>query len=211
LKKDFYKILGLDQEASPARIKKAYRKAAKRYHPDVSPKGEDKFKEVQEAYETLSDPQKKVLYDQQFLEKLTSNSQLYSFHEPSGIRPNLFDEIERLFGFDDLFEFFTEPEKRHPNLSVAVEITLTPEEARRGCEIPLKIPFWSNCERCHGKGRIRNLICGLCRGQGGKEIEREIKVSIPAGVRNGMEVRIPLKERELGSTELIATVKVSRY
>lgn len=209
MKKDFYKILGLDQEASPARIKKAYRKAAKRYHPDVSPKGEDKFREVQEAYETLSDPQKKVLYDQQFSEKPTSNSQLYSFHEPSGIRPNLFDEIERLFGFDDLFEFFTEPEESQPNLSV--EITLTPEEARKGCEIPLKIPFWSNCRRCHGRGRIRNLICGLCRGQGEEKRERRIKVSIPAGIRNGMKVRIPLKERELRGTNLIATIKVSRY
>jgi molecular chaperone DnaJ len=207
LKKNFYKILGLDQEASPSRIKKAYRKAAKRYHPDVSPKGEDKFKEVQEAYETLSDPQKKVLYDQQFLEKPTSEPQFHSFREHTGIRLNLFGEIDRLFGFDDLNEFFTEPEESRPNLSV--EIMLTPEEARRGCKIPLKIPFWSNCRRCHGIGKIRNLICGLCRGQGKEKMEKKIKVSIPAGIRNGMKIRIPLRDLESRGADLIATLQVS--
>jgi molecular chaperone DnaJ len=204
LKKDFYKILGVNREAGPARIKKAYRKAAKRYHPDVAPKGEDKFKEVQEAYETLSDPQKKGLYDQQFLEKPTFKPQFYFFREPTVIRPNLFDEIDRLFGFDDVSEFFTKSSKSNRDLSV--EITLTSEEVRTGCEIPLKIPFRSNCPRCHGTGRIRNLICGLYRGRGEEELEKEIRVTIPSGLKKGMKMRF-----SIGEIYLFVTLRVSQY
>jgi DnaJ-class molecular chaperone len=204
LKKDFYKILGVNREAGPARIKKAYRKAAKRYHPDISPKGADKFKEVQEAYETLSDPQKKGLYDQQFLQKPPFEPQIYSFHEPTVIRTHLFDEIDQIFGFDDLSEFFTEPEENSPHLSV--EITLTPEEARGGCEIPLKVPFRSNCRRCHGTGRIRNLICGLCRGLGEEELEKEIRITIPSGLKERMKMRF-----SIGETYLFVTLRVSQY
>lgn len=204
MKKDFYKILGVNQEAGPARIKKAYRKAAKRYHPDVSPKGEEKFKEIQEAYEILSDPQKKGLYDQQFVEKPAFKPQFYSFHEPTAIRPNLFDEIDRFFGFDDLSEFFTKSEESNPDLFV--EITLTPEEARRGCEIPLKIPLRSNCRRCHGTGRIWNLICGLCRGRGEEELEKEIRITIPSGLKERMKMRF-----SIGEIYLFITLRVSQY
>lgn len=209
MEKNFYKILGVSEEADPAKIKKAYRRAAKRYHPDISPKDEGKFKEVQEAYETLSDPKKKALYDQEFLEKATSKPQFYSFGEPIDIRLHLFDEIDGLFGFDELSAFFSEPSESHSNLSV--EISLTPEEARKGCEIPLKIPFWSNCRRCRGTGTIKGLICGLCRGQGVKKMEKKIKVNIPAGIRNGMKIRIPLKDQGLSGADLIATLRVSRY
>ena len=59
MKEDFYRILGINQEADPAKIKRAYRGAVKRYHPDISPKDEERFKEVQAAYETLSDPKKR--------------------------------------------------------------------------------------------------------------------------------------------------------
>jgi len=61
MKKNFYKVLGVNQKAGPERIRSAYRQAAKRYHPDVSPRNEEKFREVQEAYETLSNPEKKAL------------------------------------------------------------------------------------------------------------------------------------------------------
>jgi DnaJ-class molecular chaperone len=204
LEKNFYKILGVNQKADPARIKKAYRRAVKRCHPDVSRKGDEKFKEVQEAYETLSDPQKKAVYDQQFFQRPAYKPNFYSFHEPTGIRSNLFDEIDQLFGFDDSDEFFTEPEESHLNLSV--EITLTPEEARRGCEIPLKIPFRSNCRRCHGTGRTRNLICGLCRGRGEEELEREIRITIPSGVKNRMKMRF-----SIGEIHLFITLWVFQY
>jgi len=62
-KRNFYKVLNVKQDAGPSEIKRAYRSAAKRYHPDVSSENAEKFKQVQEAYETLSNPGKKTLYD----------------------------------------------------------------------------------------------------------------------------------------------------
>ena len=76
----------MNQKADPEKIKSAYRRAAKRYHPDISPKNEEKFKEVQEAYETLSDPEKKAVYDQKVLEKPNSNMT----RSPSLFPSNLF-------------------------------------------------------------------------------------------------------------------------
>jgi DnaJ-class molecular chaperone len=99
LKKNFYRILGVNQKADPESLKKAYRKAAKRYHPDISPKDEEKFKEVQEAYETLSDSRKKAIYDQQVLERPASEIR---HHSPRPSAPiyspfNFFDDIDELF------------------------------------------------------------------------------------------------------------------
>lgn len=206
MKKDFYKILGVNQGADPATIKKAYRRAAKRYHPDVSPKDEQRFKEVQEAYETLSDPQKKVLYDQEFLEKPVSKPPIYSFRKSS--RFNFFDEINQFFGWDDLSELFGEAQESPPALSA--EIALSPEEARKGCEILLNVPLWATCSRCRGTGRIGNLICGLCRGRGEEKKEKRIRVKLPPGLRDGMKIRIPLGDRKWSGVDLIATISVPK-
>ncbi|MGQ9645187.1 MAG: DnaJ domain-containing protein [Thermodesulfobacteriota bacterium] len=206
-KKNFYKILGINQEADPATIKKAYRRAAKRYHPDISPKDEQKFKEVQEAYETLSDPQKKVLYDQQFPRKATPQPSFFGSQKPARRPFDLFDGIDWLFEWDDLFPFFGEPAEGLSDLSV--EITLTPEEAKKGCDLPLKIPMESRCRRCHGTGRVGNLICGLCRGKGEEKIQKQINVELPPGMRNGMKIRIRLGDRNGKGADLIATIRVS--
>jgi DnaJ-class molecular chaperone len=92
-----------------------------------------------------------------------------------------------------------------------VEIILSSAEARNGCEIPLEVPLWVNCRRCGGNGTISGLICGLCRGRGEEKLEKKIRVRIPAGVRNGMRIEIPLKDRDLKGASLIATLKVSRH
>ncbi len=219
-KKNLYRVLGVNRKADSGKIKKAYRRAAKKYHPDISPKSEEKFKEVQEAYETLSDPEKKAVYDSEISEKSvpysepTSNSQgLRS--TPVGRGPlHLFDEIEQFFS--ELEDFWN----RRPDLSgdwekedsefLSVEITLTPSEARNGCEIPLDVPFWTTCRRCSGLGFEKNLICGLCRGRGRVRIKRKIRIIIPSGVRNGIQLRIPLTDRESKGVHLITTIQVSQ-
>jgi molecular chaperone DnaJ len=214
MKKNFYRVLGVDHKAGPEKIKRAYREAAKCYHPDVSPRNEEKFKEVQEAYEILSDPEKKALYDREILEKRSPALSLQSYYSyplrsyPSG----LFNEIDQFFErFEDFWmdrwpDFFGERDKSHQDLFV--EITLTPSEARRGCKVPLEIPFWKICRRCKGSGFAGELICGLCRGRGEQRLEKKIKVTIPPGVRSGMEIRIPLKDPGLKGRDLIVTVKV---
>jgi molecular chaperone DnaJ len=216
MKKNFYKVLGINQKAGPEKIRKAYRQAAKRCHPDVSPRNEEKFREVQEAYETLSDPEKKALYDRQISEKRSPALSPQSYY-PYPLRSNpfsLFDEIDQFFGrFEDFWTGrwpgpFGERDQRHQNLFV--EITLTPSEARKGCEIPLRIPFWPICTRCGGTGFVGGLICGLCRGRGEEKIERKITITIPSGVKNGMRIRIFLRDLDLERIDLVATLRVSQ-
>jgi len=220
-KKDLYRILGVNQKADSAKIKKAYRRAAKKYHPDISPKGEQKFKEVQEAYETLSDPEKKAVYDREMSKKSVPHSSTFNYPEPLKTGPlrtgpsTLFDEIDEFFStFEDFWmdrwpEFSGEWEEDHADL-FSLEITLTPSEARDGCEIPLKVPIWADCTRCLGTGSKEGLICGLCRGRGKERSQKKIRITIPSGVKNGMRIRILLKNRDLKRLDLIATLRVSQ-
>ena len=211
LKKNFYKILGVNQEADPARIKRAYRRAAKRYHPDVSPRSEEKFKEVQTAYETLSDPEKKAAYDGQFMSKPYPRIKSSPHPDLSSFSHHLFNQAEKLFSdmdgfwnnpFDSLFDTYGEDRG-----DLRFEVILSPEEAAAGCEIPVEIPFSKECSRCHGTGRARGLICGLCRGEGRERLVEKIIIEIPSGVESGMVIRerIHLEGQE---RNIILTLKV---
>jgi len=92
-----------------------------------------------------------------------------------------------------------------------IEIILSPEEARVGCELLLKIPLWVICRRCKGTGNIMELICGLCRGRGEVKLEKKIKITIPSGVKDGMKIRVPLNDTDLSRTYFItATLRVHR-
>jgi DnaJ-class molecular chaperone len=213
LKKNFYKVLGVNQEADPNRIKKAYRKAAKKYHPDVYPKSEEKFKEIQEAYETLSDPKKRALYDQESLKKPNIDIRHHAPRYSTPLHPpfSFFYEIGEIFSFlerswmNESYDFFGEEESQN---IFSAEIILSPEEAKRGCEIPFKIPIWKNCRRCQGTGNIRGLICGFCRGRGEEKLEKKIKISIPSCVRDGMRIKVPLFKPGLSMTYIVATIKI---
>ncbi len=216
MKKNFYKVLGVNQEAGPDKIKGAYRRAAKRYQPDVSRKNGEKFREVQEAYETLSDPEKKALYDLEISRKHSPavRPRPYSSHPEHSHPSSLSDEIDQFFGrFEDLWrdpwaDFFGEIEQSYQDLSV--DIILTPSEARKGCKVLLEIPFWNRCKKCRGTGYDKEWICSLCRGRGEERLEKKIRVTLPAGVTNGTEIRIPLRRLGLRGGNLIATVKVAR-
>ena len=215
-KKDLYSILGVNQKADSAKIKKAYRQAVKKYHPDVSPKDEEKFREVQEAYETLSDPQKKALYDREISERSVPRPSPYGYSHPLRTRPSsLLNEIDQFFStfehswMDRWPDFFGEWEEDYADVR-SLEIILTPSEARKGCEIPLKIPFLADCRRCLGTGYVAGLICGSCLGRGTERVQKKVRITIPSGVKNGMQIRIPLKDRELRGVDLIATLRVSQ-
>jgi len=213
MKKNYYKVLGINRKAGPEKIKGAYRQAAKRYHPDVSPRSEEKFREVQEAYETLSDPEKKALYDRENFRKRSPVAGPQSYHSyplrsyPSG----LFNEIDQFFEdfwTDQWSDFLEERDQIDTNLSV--EITLTPSEAREGCKVPLEIPFRERCRRCGGSGFVGELICGVCRGRGEEPLEKKINVTFPPGMRSGTKMKIPLRDLGLRGGDLIATIKVTR-
>lgn len=198
----------MTKESDAAKIKKGYRRAAKRFHPDVSLQGEEKFKEVQEAYETLSDPEKRALYDQELLKKTVRKARPFSpspWPEPA----SLFDEIERFFThFDGFWENDLEgsfPSGRESWQDIYVTLRLTPSEAKRGLRIPVVVPVWRDCSRCYGTGRAKALICGLCRGKGRTKTEESVSVTIPPKVEDGVRLRFRLSAEGI---RLVITIRV---
>ncbi len=172
-KRDFYEILGVPKNASEEEIKKAYRKLAMKYHPDrnqgdKAKEAEAKFKEAKEAYEMMSDPQKRAAYDQ---------------YGHAGVDPNMRGgpggaDFGGGFGeaFGDIFgDIFGQARRgaggrqvyRGNDLSYALEITL--EEAANGKDAQLKIPSWDECDPCHGSGAKPGTspkTCSTCHGSG---------------------------------------------
>jgi molecular chaperone DnaJ len=169
-KRDYYEVLGVSRDASPEEIKKAYRKLARQYHPDVnkSPDAEQKFKEVKEAYDVLSDPDKRARYDRYGHEDPTAG-----FGDAGGFTGADFG------GFGDIFDmFFGGGSRRDPNAPQRgddLQYTLTIEfkEAVFGAEKEIQIPRTETCDVCHGSGAkpgTRPETCHVCRGTGQQEL-----------------------------------------
>ncbi|MDM7456716.1 MAG: molecular chaperone DnaJ [Tepidimonas sp.] len=177
-KRDYYEILGVARNASDDDIKKAYRKLAMKYHPDrnqgdAAKVAEEKFKEVKEAYEMLSDPQKRAAYDQYGHAGVDPNMRA------SGAGADGFAGFSEAFG--DIFgDIFGAPRGargrqvyRGADLSYAMEITL--EEAARGKDAQIRIPSWEDCDTCHGSGAKPGTsakTCPTCHGSGVVQIRQ---------------------------------------
>src|SRR5258705_8882291 len=178
--KDYYSIMGVERGASADDIKKAYRKLAHKYHPDVSkdPKGEEKFKEVAEAYETLKNPEKRAAYDQ-----LGSHQPGENFRPPPDWGQQFGDTQ---FSFDDvdLADLFAGLSGRHragpggaqiriPGEDYEVMAHISLEDAYRGTEIELNLSVPEHDE----KGSLRR-------------VPRTFKVRIPKGAADGQRLRL---------------------
>ena len=181
-KRDYYDVLGVAKNASDDDIKKAYRKLAMKYHPDRNQgddakKAEEKFKEAKEAYEMLSDPQKRAAYDQYGHAGVDPNMAGGGFRPGAG--PEGFGGFAEAFGdiFGDLFgaggaaagarRGGGRQVYRGGDLSYAMEITL--EEAAHGKETQIRIPSWDTCDTCHGSGAKPGTSaksCPTCNGAG---------------------------------------------
>lgn len=165
-KRDYYEVLGVDKNASEAEIKSAFRKLAKKYHPDVSkePDAAEKFKEAQEAYAVLSDANKRRQYDQ------FGHS---AFDQMGGAGASGFDFSD--FDFSDIFgDIFgsgfgfggrSSNRSRRGN-DTLVRIDLTFEEAVFGCKKNVKIDTMVECDSCNGKGGHGEKTCQTCHGSG---------------------------------------------
>ncbi|MDX1934213.1 MAG: DnaJ domain-containing protein, partial [Capsulimonadales bacterium] len=162
-KRDYYEVLGVEREASPDDIKKAYRQLARKYHPDVNPgdeSAEERFKEIGEAYEILSDDQKRRLYDQ------------YGHNGPRGTGGA--EGYEGFGGFSDIFDLFfngaggrRQGPQRGADKRYDLEVTL--EEAYRGVEKTIRFDRVETCETCTGSGAAAGSqpeTCTSCRGTG---------------------------------------------
>ncbi len=165
-KRDYYEVLGVEKNASDQEIKSAFRKLAKKYHPDVSkePDAAEKFKEAQEAYAVLSDPDKRHQYDQfghAAFEQQYGSSGGYDF---SGF--DFSDIFGDLFGNSFGFGGSRSSSRTRKGEDKLVRMNLTFEEAAFGCKKKINININTSCEYCSGKGGIGEKTCSTCRGTG---------------------------------------------
>ena len=184
-KRDYYEVLGISKGASEDEIKKAYKKMARKYHPDLNPdnkEAEEKFKEVNEAYEVLSDPDKKARYDQ---------------YGHAGVDPNFgaggagFDGN---FDFGDLGDIFgsffgggfgggrrTNPNAPQRGESIRMSLAISFEEAAFGCEKAVTVERMEQCDTCHGNGCAPGTtpeVCPDCHGTGTVQVRRQTPMGV---------------------------------
>jgi len=231
-KRDYYEILGVDKGASKQDIRKAYRQLARKYHPDVNKEegAQDKFIEAKEAYEVLSDEQKRAQYDQ--------------FGHAGPQSQGFGGGAQDFGGFGDIFDMFfgggggrsQDPNAPRQGADLQYTMTLDFEEAVFGKETEIKIPTEETCEtcdgsgakpgtkvdtcshcngsgqlsveqntpfgrvvnrrvchHCQGKGKTIKEPCTTCGGDGRVKKRKSIKVSIPAGINEGQQIRVPGK------------------
>jgi len=182
MKKDYYEILGVDRNASKEEIKKAYKKLARKYHPDVSsdPNAEEKFKEVSEAYAVLSDDEKRNLYNtygHQGVDARYSREDIFRNVNFEDIFRDLFGNSDSIF--KDFFKFdfggdFFRRAERGRDINVRMEIEL--EDVAFGTKKNLTYTRTKRCDYCNGTGAESPedfKTCDLCKGTGEvKEVKR---------------------------------------
>jgi len=199
--KDYYNILGVSRNASEREIKQAYRRLARQYHPDVNPgdkSAEARFKQINEAYEVLSDKEKRRKYDQfgdqwQYADQFARAYQqtpFWDFNQAGGRAR--FEEFDLGSLFDGLFSGGIRSRQVRPrrgqDIEYPVEVTL--EEAYYGTKWTITLQNEEPCSSCNGTGLIQNLPCSVCRGSGVVSGVKRLEVKIPAGVKDGSRVRI---------------------
>jgi molecular chaperone DnaJ len=176
MKRDYYEVLGIQKNAGPEQIKKAYREKAKQYHPDMNrdnkKEAEEKFKEVSEAYEVLMDPQKRQLYDQYGHDGVSQTFKGGGFSWDDFTHyDDLQDILGNLFGgsiFDDFFGFGGRRTQtrvqKGGDLHVILKVTL--EEIVNSARKKFKINRFERCTACDGRGGSDLVTCQQCGGRG---------------------------------------------
>jgi curved DNA-binding protein len=212
--KDYYAVLGVPRTASDAEIKKAFRKLAREYHPDVAKdkkRAEEKFKEVNEAYEVLGDPAKRQRYDQ-----LGANWKSGAEFRPppgwGGARRSNAGGADFEFnfggtGFSDFFEQLfgarrgaaggpsfssgaDESDFAARGADLESDLMVTLEEALQGSVRTVNVRHAVECEACSGTGRRGQRPCGVCGGAGRVHKSETYQVKVPAGVTPGQRLRL---------------------
>lgn len=173
-KRDYYEVLGVDKNASEDEIKKAYRKKAKQYHPDLNPgdkEAENKFKEVNEAYEVLSDSQKKARYDQFGHAGVDPNYGAGGggYGQAGGFDFDLGDIFGSFFGGGFGGGRQSNPNGPRRGEDIQTKVTISFEEAAKGCKRTVEVNRVDTCPDCHGSGAKAGTsakTCPECSGRG---------------------------------------------
>jgi curved DNA-binding protein len=208
--KDYYKILGVPRTADADEIRKAFRTLARQYHPDVAKDkkgGEERFKEINEAYEVLGDPEKRKQYD-----ALGSDWRGRGYQPPPrsqsgfGKQTRSSGSAEEFefggTGFSDFFEQFFGGRGGYSSRSayagsesergqdVEADIMVTLEESQNGAIRPITLRRSSRCAACDGTGVQGRRVCATCNGEGQVSSTQRYQVKIPAGVHDGQSLRV---------------------
>jgi molecular chaperone DnaJ len=238
--RDLYQVLGVERGASEAEIKRAFRKLAQQWHPDVNkdPEAEARFKEASEAYQILSDPERRQRYD------------TFGRAGVDGGAGGPGAGFEGFGGFSDIFDAFfggaagggsARRGRPQPGADLRYDLRITFEEAVKGTEKEIEFRVLGRCEtcsgtgakpgteattcpqcdgrgevrsvrqtmlgqmvnvsacpRCHGEGKIVETPCETCKGDGRTERKRSLRVTIPAGIDEGHQIRLT-NEGEVGA------------
>lgn len=209
--KDYYAVLGVPKTAAEKDIKSAYRKAARKWHPDANPnnpkEAEEKFKDIQEAYEVLSDPEKRRKYDvlgsdwQRAAQDAAQHRQQRHTTTDFGAAGMNFGGAH---GFSDFFDMFFSGIGRRPSpgqnfngggaqhrgedLETTLDLTLA--ESYSGGSKSVTLQIEETCPRCRGTGTENNRVCAQCGGVGRVLQTKRFDVTIPKGVREGQRIRL---------------------
>jgi DnaJ-class molecular chaperone len=187
--KDYYGILGVSRDASTAAIKRAFRRLAKKYHPDVAPgsSSSEAFRELQAAYETLADADRRRRYD----EALRVEVERYRPLAWSFVRSPAVGDLRRPV---------------RPG-SLSGEVLLNPQEARAGGVLPIDVPLLTSCPACDGTGGFF-FDCDRCGGEGKTERRMPVPLRIPPNVRDGTVFQVALDDPAVLS--ILLTVHIRR-
>jgi molecular chaperone DnaJ len=203
-RKTYYMILGVSSTESDKGIRAAYRDLAKKLHPDVAgAQATRSFQEVSEAYRVLSDPQRRREYNHKLsrggdggIVGVRRSPPEPLVREPvtilgnrEGVRPSFEAMYDR---FLRNFTGIGVPKWEHLE-SLNFEVLLTPEEASRGCVVPIGVPVFSRCAQCAGSGHDWVFPCAYCKQQGMIEDEEQLRIRIAPMVPSGSIYEIPLR------------------
>jgi molecular chaperone DnaJ len=215
--KNYYLILGVRADASAEDIKAAFRRRAMELHPDRSGLASGPFQDAQEAYSVLGDPERRQRYDRQHRASSAPGQRRSPGPEPlvrerprgEPLRPvepaRSFREIRPLESFrtytpsfDELserfwsnFEPFSRPKAERLE-SLTMEVVFSPDEARFGSRVRVRVPARTRCAECGGHGAVGFYECWYCKGRGAVMTEYPVDVAVPPGTQDGDVVRIPL-------------------
>jgi molecular chaperone DnaJ len=194
-KEDFYKLLGVDKNASDAEIKKSYRSLAMKFHPDRNSdnpqEAEVKFKQIKEAYEVLSDPKKRSAYDQFGHAGVDA-----SMGGRGGFGGESFSDV---FGdvFGDIFGGGRQRSNVQRGSDLRYNLELTLEEAVAGTEAKIRVPVLVACGECHGSGAKKGsspIICSTCHGHGQVRMQQgffSVQQTCPTCRGSGKQIKDP--------------------